>query len=364
MKTSHLIPLCAVLLAASVTAGNAQAPPGNWCGTTPDPGADFPSLAYNASTDAVIAGINQSRAAEGLPALVLPRNYAQLPDEQKVIVLINLERTARRLSPFNSGNPQLSGNDPVLGYAATNHSTLLQHTLALHPGFTNPNGGSVWHDNSIEGTVRQRLGALPGFEGGVSAWSEIIASGSPEGAVYGWMYQDSGSRWGHRHNILGIDACFTWCRRWIRAAHSWMERTVRLFPPPRMPLERQPRRHKRLHRRVRSQRRHQHRLQTHSDHRRHAGPDRAKAGGLPNLGVVADSRGQPRVGRRGAVVRDLRRDGLWPAERHPAGVDLPDDDLGPTDDPDRLPGWDDLPGDPGPTPVRRGGGPLSGHQGL
>ncbi len=75
-------------------------------------------------------------------------------------------------------------------------------------------------------------------------------------------------------------------------------------------------------------------------------------------------RGQPRVGRRGAVVRDLRRDGLWPAERHPAGVDLPDDDLGPTDDPDRLPGWDDLPGDPGPTPVRRGGGPLSGHQGL
>ena len=209
MKTSHLIPLCAVLLAASVTAGHAQATPGNWCATTPDPPADFPSLAYNASTDAVIAGINQSRAAEGLPALVLPRNYAQLPDEQKVIVLINLERTARRLSPFDSGNPQLSGNDPVLGYAATNHSTLLQHTLALHPGFTNPNGGSVWHDNSIEGTVRQRLGALPGFEGGVSAWSEIIASGSPEGAVYGWMYQDSGSRWGHRHNILGIDACYT-----------------------------------------------------------------------------------------------------------------------------------------------------------
>ena len=48
---------------------------------------------------------------------MLPRNYAQLPDEQKVIVLINLERTARRLSPFDSGNPQLSGNDPVLGYA-------------------------------------------------------------------------------------------------------------------------------------------------------------------------------------------------------------------------------------------------------
>ena len=42
MKTSHLIPLCAVLLAASVTAGHAQAPPGNWCGDDPGPTGGFP----------------------------------------------------------------------------------------------------------------------------------------------------------------------------------------------------------------------------------------------------------------------------------------------------------------------------------
>ena len=209
MKISVVVALCAVILSASVTAGHAQAPPGNWCGTTPDPQANSPDVSRE--TADTIAGINQARAAEGLSALVLPPNYAQLPDDQKVIVLINLERTARGLSPFDSGNPQLSGNDPVLGYAATNHSSLLQQSLAQHPGFNNPNGGmSSLHENSIEGTGTQRLlTALPGVQGGANYWGEIIAYVSPEFAVYQWMYQDSGSSWGHRRNILGITSCFT-----------------------------------------------------------------------------------------------------------------------------------------------------------
>jgi hypothetical protein len=188
---------------------------------TPDPAGDLPALFTNTPTADIIAGINQGRAAEALPALVLPPNYAQLPDDQKVIVLINLERTARGLSPFDSGNPQLSGNDPVLGYEATNHSALLQQSLLQQSlglqafDITNPDGGSVLHENSIEGDLGQRFSTLPGFQTGVNAWGEIIALVSPEYAVYGWMYQDAGSGWGHRHNILGIDAqhtgggCFT-----------------------------------------------------------------------------------------------------------------------------------------------------------
>jgi hypothetical protein len=212
MKVSVVIVLCAVILAASVTAGHAQAPPGNWCGTTPDPQANSPDVSRE--TADTIAGINQARAAEGLSALVLPPNYAQLPDDQKVIVLINLERTARGLSAFDSGNPQLSGNDPVLGYAATNHSALLQQSLAQHPGFNNPvgiyGGLSTLHENSIEGPVWDRLTALPGVQGGADTWGEIIAYVSPEFAVYQWMYQDSGANWGHRRNILGIKPlCFT-----------------------------------------------------------------------------------------------------------------------------------------------------------
>src|ERR1700753_4269427 len=95
--------------------------PNPQCGAAGQPAC--PTLAYPHTAAAALLAINTAHAAEGIPPLTLPGDtYNQAPPDRKVIMLINGERASRSLPPYN--NPQ-SDNDPVIGYIAFNHSSLI-----------------------------------------------------------------------------------------------------------------------------------------------------------------------------------------------------------------------------------------------
>jgi hypothetical protein len=130
-------------------------------------------------TGAALAAIANARHQEGLPALTLPSNWAQLSPERQLFVVTNLERTAR-------GLPPLSAMASALDQAAEQGAS--QDTDPPPPnGFPYSQWGSNW------------AGAV----------------GNPLEAMYFWMYDDgpgsanidctpSNQRgcWGHRDNVL------------------------------------------------------------------------------------------------------------------------------------------------------------------
>jgi hypothetical protein len=187
------------------------------CVSVPDPGCGAatqpacPTVASPRTPAAALDAINAAHATEGLPELVLPATYTQASPDQQVIMLINAERVSRNLAPYN--NPQ-SDNDPVLGYTAFNHSSLIAQ-LPVFWNLTNPaGGGSLVHNNAIDGDIATRISAgIPftasGRAVGINGWGEIVAANeNPEGAMFEWMYDDAASGWGHRHNILNCSFQF------------------------------------------------------------------------------------------------------------------------------------------------------------
>jgi hypothetical protein len=128
---------------------------------------------------ATLQAIGNGRSHEGLPPMVLPRNWGQLAPDQQIFVVTNLERTARGLAPLTAMATSL---DQAADAGATK---------SIDPG---PPGGfpySEWGSN----------------------WAGAV--GNPLEAMYFWMYDDGpGSAnvdcsssnqkgcWGHRQNIL------------------------------------------------------------------------------------------------------------------------------------------------------------------
>jgi hypothetical protein len=133
---------------------------------------------------ASLAAIANARGKEGLPALSLPSNWAQLSPERQLFVATNLERTARGLPPLTamaSALDQAAEQGAAQGVDPTPPS-----------GFPYTKWGSNW------------AGAV----------------GNPLEAFYFWMYDDGpGSAniectpqnqrgcWGHRDNVLLTLAC-------------------------------------------------------------------------------------------------------------------------------------------------------------
>ncbi|MCU0600098.1 MAG: hypothetical protein MUE70_12695, partial [Desulfobacterales bacterium] len=163
----------------------------------PDPGADieWPYSSENSAAD-VQTRFNAARTAENaqlgtsIPMMALPSQstWNSLGDGEKALWLINRERIDRGILPFEGLEPNVTS---VAQYYA---QYLLDHNVFSHTAdgrspsqrlSANPNIGSCWE------WVGENLAA---FMGG---WNLPI-----ERSVYNWMYDDSGSSWGHRHIML------------------------------------------------------------------------------------------------------------------------------------------------------------------
>jgi hypothetical protein len=140
----------------------------------------------------VLRAVNAARAAEQVPAMVLPTNWQRLSAPEQLFVLADLERTARGLPPF-------LGLNRVLSQSAQRAALLAQDPQSA-PGFAageDPDGA-------------------PG-ESGILALAQSTLE-----ADYGWMYDDgwggsvattsnfdctsalASSCWGHRDALLGL----------------------------------------------------------------------------------------------------------------------------------------------------------------
>jgi hypothetical protein len=132
----------------------------------------------------VVAAIDNARADEGVPPMVLPTNWSTLDSEQQLFVATNLERTARGLAPLIAVATAL-GPAAAQGVAASADPT-------VPPGFPHTQVLGNWAGNV----------------------------GNPLEAMYYWMYDDGldspnidcspsalSGCWGHRHNLLAPLAC-------------------------------------------------------------------------------------------------------------------------------------------------------------
>jgi hypothetical protein len=142
-----------------------------WAACSPDP--DGPTCIASA-----LADINAARAAEGVQPMELPSDFASLTMPQQLLVVTNLERVNRGLTPVSG---LASSLDAVAGAAAADDSDPMPTKL----------NGNVATSNWAAGT------------------------GSSLVADFLWMYDDGpGSSnvdcanagdpgcWGHRHDIL------------------------------------------------------------------------------------------------------------------------------------------------------------------
>lgn len=134
-----------------------------------------------------LAAIDNARAAEGLGAMILPKNYAKLSIPVQTFVVTNLERVDRGLRPFKGITAKLNAN--------AHHAAVIRD------------------DPTLIGVLLSLLG--------VREYASIWAGDfGPLASDYDWMYNDGYSSegsvnldcktpsskgcWGHRHAILGL----------------------------------------------------------------------------------------------------------------------------------------------------------------
>jgi hypothetical protein len=114
-----------------------------------------------------VAGIDRCRAREGVAKLTLPSNFSALKPDAQLLVLIDLERVNRGLAPI---------------------AVLVRPLNAL----------------AEQGARREDDPQFPScrcFSGGGAIWATVDPPSVFEADEL-WMYDDAGSGWGHRDNIL------------------------------------------------------------------------------------------------------------------------------------------------------------------
>jgi uncharacterized protein YkwD len=181
----------AAIWGASPLRGPIAAHASGTCAVVQSPSANVAALNGLSSGADVIAAFDHARQAEGctVPLSINPTAFDSASPQQQMFMLFNAERVDRGLSALQLDNTLLSRID-------ANHSNeMAQFNYFNHPSPINHPGSSHVFDRD---TVN------PAIAGHWSYLGENIAAGySPAGAVYAYMYTDSGSSWGHRHNILG-----------------------------------------------------------------------------------------------------------------------------------------------------------------
>ncbi len=143
------------------------------------------------TVDNIVAAFNNARQKEGCntPLSLDATAYQAASPQQQMLTLLNAERTDR-------GLPALQLDTTLLSQIAFNHSKELidynysGHTSPLHNGFFD------------------KLKVDPVIHWTGAAENVFPGNGSPAAQMYGYMYQDKGSGWGHRNNILSATA--TW----------------------------------------------------------------------------------------------------------------------------------------------------------
>ena len=131
-----------------------------------------------------IAAINNARQQEGLHALRLPQNFYQLSAVRQQFLLVNQERTDRKLVPLQM--------DDMLSQMAQAYSQQM-HDLNFFA-----------HSSPISGSFADRINSNPWLNNHYSMAAENLA-GNPVagiGPIYEYMYDDSAEACGHRQNIL------------------------------------------------------------------------------------------------------------------------------------------------------------------
>jgi len=174
-----------LLAAPSAAAGNPPNPANN-IPLGPMPGSCAPGIAEppEVCANGVIYYLDQARADLGLPPYNLPANFLQLPAEEQIFILSNLDRAAYSL-PLVVGLNSSLDEDALVGVRQDEDPDLLRN-------------GSNW--------------PYPSF-----GWTGNWAGGFPSTltAYYEWMYDDgyggtngdcktpeSGGCWGHRQDTL------------------------------------------------------------------------------------------------------------------------------------------------------------------
>jgi hypothetical protein len=208
MKFAYFMALPVALITHMAAA---QAPP-TQCPTVPNPAANT-TTPFPSTTAAAFAAIDAAHVAEGVCArcsaggsmietyLPDPATYAALNPDQKVLLLINAERIIRGIPPIlGPGGTNTGVNDPYIGNVTANHALL----VAINAGWWLLDIPII-HSNAVDGTFDGRETAPLGPPGLIDNGfvGEIAAVNyTPEGAIWQWMYDDAGSNWGHRDNIL------------------------------------------------------------------------------------------------------------------------------------------------------------------
>ena len=171
-----------------------------WNGTCPNPcfsasnGNVAPNGSSTACTSYELQAINNARAIENVPSMVLPSNWQSLSPQEQLFAAVDLERVDRGLPPYVGLDASLDTSAQQAAVSATDPSP-----PGSWPSAIGPNGSPMF--------------------GGVWAGDP----GDPLQADYGWMYEDGwgGSAsntanidctsagapacWGHRDELLGSD---------------------------------------------------------------------------------------------------------------------------------------------------------------
>ncbi|WP_428665766.1 T9SS type A sorting domain-containing protein [Runella sp.] len=180
---------------------------------------DFAPGAFFSTTTQIVNAFNFARRAEetqlGLPAnslgnLTLPATYGTLSDDQKGLYILNAERMARGGQTYTVpatvtpiGKPVEGVENTLDGVAQSFAQYLFDNNLFGHIGA----GGSTPTDRinaAFPANCREFMGRAENIYRACGGSTTFAV----EQALFGWIYRDAGSSWGHREAALiqNVDA--------------------------------------------------------------------------------------------------------------------------------------------------------------
>lgn len=173
-----------------------------------DPANNIFTATFNGPTD-IEAAFNHGRRQEEIQLglangtlgnLSLPANYSSLSDDEKALLLINEERTARAgMQAGVIGLPLEQVYGPLDAVAQDYAQHLITNDLWGHHHNGNPNQRLNAGSTDLALACRESLAHTENLAAFYSPGSIPL---SVERAIYGWIYEDEGSNWGHREAVL------------------------------------------------------------------------------------------------------------------------------------------------------------------